>query len=76
MEEYDKRVHFLNKRIENKQNQHGPYQDARIILMQNNIEDPLYIRRNSDRNGVKSNVGISNDKDFFLPGMNAKTGLT
>jgi hypothetical protein len=44
--------------------------------MQNNIEDPLYIKRNSDRNGVKSNVGISNDKDFFLPGMSAKTGLT
>lgn len=44
--------------------------------MQNNIEDPLYIRRNSDRNGIKSNVGISNDKNFFLPGMNGKNGIT
>jgi hypothetical protein len=36
----------------------------------------LYIRRNSDRNGLKNNAGISNDKGFILPGMIGKNGLT
>ena len=32
-EEYDKRINFLHKRIEKRQSQQGPYQDAHLILM-------------------------------------------
>jgi hypothetical protein len=35
----------------------------------------LNLRRNSDRNNVKSSVGFSLDKEFFLPGMRKKNGL-
>ena len=38
-EEYEKRVKFLNNRIEKRQAQQGPYQDAHLVLMQNNIGD-------------------------------------
>jgi|SaaInl59LU_5_DNA_1037362.scaffolds.fasta_scaffold36683_2 Holliday junction resolvasome RuvABC endonuclease subunit len=32
-EEYEKRVNFLHRRIEKRQAQQGPYQDAHLILM-------------------------------------------
>lgn len=32
-EEYEKRVKFLNNRIEKRQAQQGPYQDAHLVLM-------------------------------------------
>lgn len=36
-EEYEKRINFLHKRIEKRQAQQGPYQDAHLILMQNSM---------------------------------------
>lgn len=78
-EEYEKRVHFLHKRIEMRQAQQGPYQDAHMILMQNSIGDPRQ-KRNSERAATNKYGSLTNfnspmGDQFFLPGMknNSKT---
>lgn len=38
-EEYDKKVSFLQKRIERRQGKQGPYQDAHMVLMQNSVPE-------------------------------------
>ena len=72
-EEYEKRVNFLHKRIENKQSQQGPYQDAHLILMQNSINDVNQIASKGGpsmkgRTGRQGN-GSPQREQFFLPGM-------
>ena len=72
-EEYDKRVNFLHKRIEMRQAQQGPYQDAHLILMQNSYSDPRGLnKRNSERSGggkfgslSSSAVGLNLERDLL-----------
>jgi CRISPR/Cas system CSM-associated protein Csm2 small subunit len=65
-EEYEKRVSFLHKRIEKRQAQQGPYQDAHLILMQNSMGELLSEKQDSknrkDNNSPKKG-------EFHLPGM-------
>ena len=71
-EEYDKRVNFLHKRIEMRQAQQGPYQDAHLILMQNSLNDISsneQTRKKAQSRREKSTVETSGKDSFFLPGM-------
>jgi hypothetical protein len=83
-EEYEKRVNFLHKRIEKRQAQQGPYQDAHLILMQNSMGDPSQSnqqgKKEAARGKYNSNTGRpgspiraggnqTNSASFFLPGM-------
>lgn len=66
-EEYEKRVSFLHKRIEKRQAQQGPYQDAHLILMQNSMGE-----LQSEKQDLKTKKDNEAHKkgDFHLPGMN------
>lgn len=81
-EEYEKRVNFLHKRIEMRQAQQGPYQDAHLILMQNNMGDPRNAKRNSERAGANkyggslTNFNSPMNDQFFLPGMKSRDART
>lgn len=61
-----------------RQAQQGPYQDAHLILMQNNMGDPRMVKRNSERvsqnkYGSLTNFNSPMNDQFFLPGMKSRT---
>jgi hypothetical protein len=68
-EEYEKRVNFLHKRIEKRQAQQGPYQDAHLILMQNSMGE----LQGQNQNLKSRKDNHSPKKDFHLPGMKQKS---
>ena len=64
-EEYEQRVNFLNKRIEKRQSQQGPYQDAHLVLMQNNICD---INNINQKRSAGGKFGQSQSQGGSSPG--------
>ena len=68
-EEYDKRINYLNKRIQRQNTKQGPYQDAHLILMQNNTADMNDLAKPGPRNRG-SGFNSSPRNKFTLPGMN------
>ena len=57
-------MNFLHRRIEKRQAQQGPYQDAHLILMQNSMNEA---QQKADSKRGKGN--LSPKKDFNLPGV-------
>lgn len=68
--EYDKRVNYLHKRIQRQNAKQGPYQDAHLILMQNNTTDMNDLERPGHRVRRSGfDVTPSEPNNLSLPGM-------
>ena len=74
-EEYDKRINFLHKRIEKKQMQQGPYQDAHLVLMQNSIAE-INDMVERGKKGKGREGGSPGKQNVHLPGMKPKVNQT
>ena len=63
----------MNKKIHMKQTQQGPYQDAHMILMQNELGDKSLVKNKTERGFDASKTSFSTKEDpGFLPNMKTK----
>ena len=62
-EEYEKKIKFLDKKLERNQANNGPYKEVQQIFRINNINDSeIFNHKSLKREMLKSSVDIKRDK--------------